>query len=231
MKDLMQERNRLCKSLGLTNIANAHKIIVTGAHKGGGWLQGKGLNCARLESLGYNKEILKKLGYKNRDLERLGFLVKTENLSSPAKSAEPASPGLERENTGKRMDVRSLVNQGYRASQLKQKGINVHTCKTCGMDARELYQLDFRLDEIAREYGLRKMKAAGFLARDMARFFRGDELRMAGYSSREMRVAGFSVRDLLNFGYPPNQVIEAGFSTRELIQEGLSTHTQELDRF
>ncbi|MBN1902255.1 hypothetical protein JW926_13100 [Candidatus Sumerlaeota bacterium] len=214
------ERWNLCKKIGFKDPAQLHKCIMEGIRKSAGWLRSKGLIAGKLIEMGYDYTGMKKLGYTREQLVEIGYV-----------SPEPASPPPPKEkksfNKTDSDDVREMIGKGYDAKEIRHMGITVHHCRVAGFDARDLFRIGFRLEELKEEFSLADLKGVGFNPRELIRYFPGNQIRGVGYTPQEMRCAGFTIRDLLNFGYNENQIITAGYSINDLIKEGLSRLTKD----
>lgn len=228
-------REELCRSLGFRNLIELHQCVQSGVKSGATPLLQKKLNAPTLTKLGYTVQALAKLGFKPEDLRLLGFSNVTPLSSSTSSAAPPQSPsakpgsapriGGDGSDPGP-VDIRALVNQGALAVDLKRRGFKAHHCKvTAGMSARELFRIGYTLDDLLEAFSPADIKAAGFNAREMSRFFSGAQLRSIGFTAFEMKVSGYTVRDLITFGYNENHIIGAGYSLNELVREGLNVRT------
>ena len=221
-----QERLEKCRALGFKGLIDLHKTIQEGTNRGVRWLRMKNLSAKKLQKLGYDLKGMRKLGYSDSTLEALGYdIPRQKKPETKAKKKDSPPTGAP-----EKMDIRSLIDRGYRAGELKEMGVNLHHCRIAGLDARELMRAGYDLAELRYEYNINELQMAGFDPRELSRYFTGQQLQAAGFSAQEMRCAGFSVRDLLRFGYNENQIIAAGFSTAELLSEGLARHTSEIDK-
>lgn len=254
----MDDRTKICLSIGIGSIAKAHEIIVQCAKQDVSHLIAKGLVSYRLEKLGYSAEAMKKLGYSDAALAALGFIKESkiifDNIKkphpkplhnpNPANTMKPAPQSADKisphppqppENPNapeaSKKSIRELIAEGYAANQLKQLGIVPHHCRVEGLSVGELYRIGFLLDELANEYPLADLKRIGFSAKELSRYCNGQQLRNLGFTAQDMRCSGYTVRDLINFGYNENQIIGAGFSINELVREGLSVRTVDRSKF
>ena len=78
-----EDRNRICRELGLKDTLAVHKLIVEGVKRGAGSLKIKGLDSRKLKALGYDATGLKKLGYPDSELAILGFYIPKPVEKSP----------------------------------------------------------------------------------------------------------------------------------------------------
>ena len=210
---------RICRSLGIASVGEAHRIVVAGVRKGVKTLLERGLDAQALCGLGYDSAGMKKLEYGEDDLKSLGYEV------ASGSEGERAAAGQWDPHRPLRPQLEETISAGCRANELKQAGFTLHHCRTAGYDARELARLGFTLNELASEYGIHELKRVGFGVPELRLIFSGPELRSAGFTATDMRNAGYSIRELLSFGYSENQIRAAGFSNRELAHAGLSRTT------
>jgi intracellular multiplication protein IcmE len=221
------EREDLCKALGLGGKLDAHNLIASGARKGVGPLLQKGLNAEKLEKLGYGLAGMKSLGYGDDALAKLGFgkPAPLPPLRKP-KPEEDSGPDL-----GPGAKIPDLIAAGHRAPKLKSMGITVHHCRKAGCTPTQLLNIGFRIDELAAAYTCAQLRRAGIRVGELQKFFSGQELRGAGFSATEMRMAGYGIKDLRRFGFSDNHIIGAGYSINELQREGLSRRTVDARKF
>ena len=211
------EREKLCKELGLGGRLDAHKLIAAGARKGAASLLHRGLNAKKLEKLGYSAEALEKLGF-----------GKTKS-SPPPKQPEPKEEP--EPSFGPGAKIPDLIAAGHRAPKLKEMGVTVHHCRKAQCTPTELLNIGFRINELAAAFTCGTLRRAGIRVIELQNIFSGQELRGAGFGASEMRLAGYSIKDLRRFGYPDNHIIGAGYSINELQRESLSRHTVDARKF
>jgi len=208
-------RARICRSLGIADVAKAHETILAGRAKGAEWLLARGLNAPALTQLGYTAAGMTKLGYAAAALRQLGYDVQ-------APEEQPPPEAVLGERIGSAASPAELIAKGYRANELRQAGLTIRHCRMADVPARDLYRLGFTVDEMVGEFSAAELRSLGLNPRDLNRFFSGPQLRKAGFSASEMRLVGYSVRELLDAGYNENHIVTAGYATRDLVKEGLT---------
>ncbi len=219
------EREKLCKAMGLGGKLDAHNLIASGARKGAGALLQRGLSAKNLEKLGYNAPGMKSRGSREDALANLGFATAPPPPAPQQTEQDPDTPAPSGAN------IPELIAAGHRAPKLKEMGITVHHCRKAQCTPAELLRVGFRIDELASAFTCRALRRAGIRVAELQTIFSGQELRGAGFSATEMRTAGHGIKDLQRFGYTDNHIIGAGFSTNELQREGLSRRAVDARKF
>ena len=218
----MDRRDEIIRTLKLGSIVKAHEIVVAGAKHDARWLLRQGLNARILVELGYSLQALQRLGYSQDLLVELGVIA----AKAPTAPSQPI-PTRAGDDEEIQVNVRELIDAGYKADHLKQMSVNIHHCKRAGLTASELVNLGYKVEEIAPICSATELRRAGFRPTELRRFFNGHDLRSAGYSADEMRLAGYSIKDLLAYGYNENHVRSAGYSNNELMAAGLSKYVKD----
>lgn len=205
-----EDRLAICKSLGIESLALAHEIIVSGAGKNVSHLFQHGLNAQNLLKLGYSADGMRRLGYQDTTLQMIGYaLHKTDSVAGhTAKKEIPVGPeGAD--------SLKELIAANCDIGKLRSMGYTIHHFKMEGYDVRELEQLGFRIDELAKEFDLQHLKNAGFRPRDLAKYFPEHHIKRI-FSAYEMKSNGYSAKELIRLGYDIHQIKTAGYSRGEL---------------
>lgn len=217
---ILQKRLKLCRELGLSDVAEVHALVLKGAQKQIGGLMARGLTAKYLVELGYSEKVLRTYGYSDSTLRSLGFRIEQKPAITPPDRPVPSGPGATNEGA----DLARLIKSGMRKKELKAHGYGIHQVKPY-CTAGEAYSLGFDLSDLRECYSPREIKMqCGLGPREMIVYFSGHELRPL-FTAREFHNDGFSVEEMRRFGFNENQITGAGLSKNEKNKSGVRHRT------
>lgn len=218
------DREKLCKALGFDSPVALHGFLVQSIRGDIGAIRRRRLDPAALGQLGYTRDGLRKLGCSESQLAAIGF-----ERTGPPPEPERGPPAAEPPSSDAAA-ILALIARQTPHGRLREMGITAVDCRTAGADVGQLLRLGFPFSELCRVYTIQELKRAGNGVRDLATYFRDEELKAAGFSAYEMRLAGRSIQQLQRLGYNDNHIRTAGFSMGELIAAGLAKQTRDVIR-
>lgn len=221
----MDRRAQICREHQLRDEAEAYTLVASAAKTGIAKLMAKRLRANVLQELGYSLDAMRKLGFDDGALQQLGYATATPPAEPTAPAGAAAGLVSADEDRDEPQRLRKLLADGWRAEDFRREGYTIHHLKRAQCPLQDLERAGFRMDDFVQVYTAAELRRNGASIRDLRRYFKGQELKQAGFDASDMRNAGFGIRELLGFGYNENQVKTAGFSINELAREGLTRQT------